>query len=68
MDIAPKLSRVRRRELLRLGRKSGDLATALRFHAVARRPKKRADRVHASGPGPRTKRLFRLQSPHPSRP
>lgn len=36
MDIVPKMSRATRRELLRLGRKSGDLATALRFHVVAR--------------------------------
>ena len=36
MDIVPRMSRPERRELLRLGRKSGDPATALRFHAVAR--------------------------------
>jgi transposase len=29
------MARVMRRQLIRLGRKSGDLATALRFHAVA---------------------------------
>jgi transposase len=36
MDIVPKMSRAKRRELLRLGRRSGDLATALRFRVVAR--------------------------------
>src|SRR5512133_2106938 len=36
MDIVPRLSRILRRHLLRLGRESGDPATALRFHAAAR--------------------------------
>lgn len=36
MDIVPRLSRILRRHLLHLGRKSGDPATALRFHAAAR--------------------------------
>src|SRR6185295_9237856 len=36
MDIVPRMSRSERRDLLRLGRKSGDLATALRFHIIAR--------------------------------
>jgi transposase len=36
MDIVPRLGRNLRRHLLRLGRESGDPATALRFHAVAR--------------------------------
>jgi len=36
MDIVPRMSRAHRRELLRLGRKSGDFATAQRFHIVAR--------------------------------
>jgi transposase len=36
MDIVPRMRRAQRRELLRLGRKSGDAATALRFHIVAR--------------------------------
>jgi transposase len=36
MDIVPRMSRAERRNLLHLGRKSGDLATALRFHVVAR--------------------------------
>jgi transposase len=36
MDIVPRISRPERRNLLRLGRKSGDLATALRFHIVAK--------------------------------
>ena len=36
MDIVPRMTRPERRHLLRLGRRSGDLATALRFHVVAR--------------------------------
>ena len=36
MDIVPRMSRPERRNLLHLGRKSGDPATALRFHVVAR--------------------------------
>ncbi len=36
MDIVPRLSRILRRHLLRLGRESGNPATALRFHATAR--------------------------------
>ncbi len=36
MDIVPRMSRVERRLMMRLGRKSGDVATMLRFHAVAR--------------------------------
>lgn len=36
MDIVPRMSRRERRHLLLLGRKSGDPATALRFHVVAR--------------------------------
>jgi transposase len=36
MDIVPRMSRPDRRDLLRLGRKSDDPATALRFHIVAR--------------------------------
>jgi transposase len=36
VDIVPRIGRVERRLLLRLGRESGDPATALRFHIVAR--------------------------------
>ena len=36
MDIVPRIGRSERRDLLRLARKSGDLATALRFLIVAR--------------------------------
>ena len=36
MDIVPRMSRVERGLMMRLGRKSGDVATMLRFHAVAR--------------------------------
>lgn len=36
MDIIPLLRRNERRKLLQLGRRSGDPATALRFHVVAR--------------------------------
>jgi transposase len=36
MASIPRLSRVARRILIRTGRRSGDLATALRFQAVAR--------------------------------
>lgn len=35
MDIVPRIGRSERRDLLQLGRKSGDLATALRFLIVA---------------------------------
>jgi transposase len=35
MDSVPRMSRMERRQMVRLGRKSGDLATMLRFHAVA---------------------------------
>src|SRR6202789_1455601 len=35
VDSVPRMSRVERHLMVRLGRKSGDLATALRFHAVA---------------------------------
>ena len=36
MDIVPRMGRVERRLLVKAGRKSGDPATALRFHIVAR--------------------------------
>ena len=36
MDKIPRMSRVLRRQLIRLGRRSGDPETALRFHAVSR--------------------------------
>ena len=36
MDIVPRIGRSERRDLLQLARKSGDLATALRFLIVAR--------------------------------
>jgi hypothetical protein len=36
MDIVPRMGRNYRRNLLRLGRESGNPATALRFHAAAR--------------------------------
>ena len=36
MDMIPRMSRAERRHLLQLGRKSGDLATWMRFHVVAR--------------------------------
>ena len=35
MGSIPRITRARRRDLIRTGRKSGDPATALRFHAVA---------------------------------
>ena len=35
MDIVPRMRRPERRELVDLGRKSGDPATALRFHIIA---------------------------------
>lgn len=35
MTSVPRLSRVQRKKLIKLGRRSGDPATALRFHAVA---------------------------------
>ena len=36
MDKIPRMSRVERRQLVRLGRRSGDPATAVRFHVIAR--------------------------------
>lgn len=36
MDRIPRMSRVMRRQLIRLGRRSGEPQTALRFHAVSR--------------------------------
>src|SRR4051812_26683171 len=36
MDIVPRMNRPERRKLVLLGRQSGDPATALRFHIVAK--------------------------------
>ncbi|MFT3767488.1 MAG: IS630 family transposase [Minicystis sp.] len=36
MDIVPRISRVERRQLIRIGRMSADLATALRFQIIAK--------------------------------
>ena len=36
MNKIPRMSRVERRQLVRLGRRSGDPATAVRFHVIAR--------------------------------
>lgn len=36
MDIVPRIGRPERRDLLQMGRKSGDPATALRFQVIAR--------------------------------